>query len=57
LVGEVDHIKPLEHGGTNEDDNLQLLCSECHKVKTATDRGHKVKRAFGPDGCPIDGSW
>lgn len=25
------HITPLSLGGTNDDDNLMLLCRECHK--------------------------
>ncbi|WP_084068576.1 HNH endonuclease [Paraburkholderia heleia] len=57
LRGVVDHIKPLEQGGTNDDTNLQYLCEPCHVDKTNRDRGFKVKRAFGPDGMPIDGSW
>jgi 5-methylcytosine-specific restriction endonuclease McrA len=28
---EVDHIKPLASGGTNDVKNLQLLCKSCHK--------------------------
>ena len=31
---EVDHIKRLEHGGTNDIDNLRALCRECHGKKT-----------------------
>ena len=34
---EVDHREPLEQGGTNDDTNLQLLCSgpdRCHAIKT-----------------------
>ena len=31
---ELDHIIPLHRGGSNESDNLQLLCTDCHKVKT-----------------------
>ena len=31
---EVDHILPLAEGGSNELDNLQLLCLECHSTKT-----------------------
>lgn len=31
---ELDHIVPLWNGGTNREDNLQLLCQSCHKTKT-----------------------
>lgn len=31
---EIDHISPLACGGTNELDNLQPLCIDCHKQKT-----------------------
>jgi len=32
---EVDHVKRLEHGGTNDVTNLVALCRECHGQKTA----------------------
>ena len=32
---EVDHVKRLEHGGTNEVSNLEALCRECHGEKTS----------------------
>ena len=32
---EVDHIKRLEYGGTNEVANLVALCRDCHGKKTA----------------------
>ena len=32
---EVDHIKRLEYGGTNEVSNLVALCRDCHGKKTA----------------------
>jgi HNH endonuclease len=32
---EVDHIKRLEYGGTNEVGNLVALCRDCHGKKTA----------------------
>lgn len=31
---EVDHIIRLQHGGSNEMDNLQALCPSCHRNKT-----------------------
>ena len=30
----VDHIQPLCTGGSNNDDNLQVLCESCHIHKT-----------------------
>ena len=35
---EVDHITPLYKGGSNEVENLQALCRNCHGKKTAEDR-------------------
>jgi 5-methylcytosine-specific restriction protein A len=35
LIAEVDHIIPLERGGTNSMANLQGLCIPCHQRKTA----------------------
>jgi hypothetical protein len=32
---EVDHIKRLEYGGTNDVSNLVALCRDCHGKKTA----------------------
>src|SRR5690554_1011520 len=32
---EVDHIKNIAQGGTDDDSNLQVLCAPCHKAKTA----------------------
>lgn len=31
----VDHIVPLEDGGSDRDDNLQTLCRSCHGKKTS----------------------
>ena len=32
---EIDHVIPLGGGGTNEKDNLQVLCKACHLIKTS----------------------
>lgn len=32
---DVDHITPLAHGGAESLDNLQCLCTPCHRHKTA----------------------
>lgn len=51
-VGEVDHKIPLEKGGSNDDDNLWLLCNPCHKIKTASDRGYILKTGIDETGMP-----
>lgn len=30
---EVDHIVPLSRGGTNDIDNLRILCKSCHRKR------------------------
>lgn len=35
---EVDHIRSKKNGGGNELSNLQCICTECHKEKTALER-------------------
>jgi len=42
---DIDHIRPLANGGTNEIDNLQALCKSCHQDKTANEneQGKYVK--------------
>ena len=51
----VDHIVPLHKGGTDEDDNLQILCAPngCHDIKTASDMGFRDRLEFNSDGQPI----
>lgn len=52
----VDHITPKAKGGTDDDANLQAICDECHKAKTAAEgregkTWHSKRAAFGiPDG-------
>lgn len=43
IVWHVDHIDALENGGTNDPSNLQILCSWCHKPKTAQDHSKAAK--------------
>lgn len=41
LRPEYDHKVALINGGAHTEANLQLLCSECHKVKTRADVAEK----------------
>ena len=34
LAHEVDHVVPLDQGGSNGDANLQAINWDCHKAKT-----------------------
>ncbi|MBX3325169.1 MAG: HNH endonuclease [Nitrospira sp.] len=34
----VDHIRPKVQGGTDDEYNLQALCTRCHNVKTGIER-------------------
>ena len=36
---EVPHIKPLSHGGTQDQDNLMSLCTPCHSEITVREGG------------------
>ena len=63
---DIDHILPLALGGTNEPNNLQILCRSCHRTKTThydVPRIAKTKRlkaqhlgARAPSTRPIPGS-
>jgi len=50
---DVDHILPLWSGGSNANDNLEGLCSDCHKQKTAAEAKAraKAKRLAGETGA------
>jgi 5-methylcytosine-specific restriction endonuclease McrA len=51
---QVDHKVPICKGGTDQRDNLQGICDECHDIKTAKDLGIKgPKDKIGLDGYPI----
>lgn len=55
----VDHIRPKAKGGTDDDDNLELLCSDCHADKTTAEgaeaQGRTIKQRMTYDakGNPI----
>ena len=38
MGGEVDHVKALSEGGTNDPTNLQLRCRSCHAKRDAARR-------------------
>lgn len=56
-ASEVDHIISRAAKGTDDDDNLQAICAECHKAKTAAESngrewdGARAQR-IGVDGWP-----
>ena len=45
---ECDHIIPVNAGGTHDANNLQTLCCECHKEKSATEKSRHRPNAFHP---------
>lgn len=48
---EVDHIKPIRLGGERTLDNRQMLCRECHRLKTRYEgwiRTKPASRLLGP---------
>ena len=50
---EIDHIVAVTNGGTDEECNLQVICSECHLAKNDKDLGHKPRVTTGLDGWPV----
>lgn len=46
-AGVCDHIIPLAEGGTDDDDNLQTICQECDKEKTAAEAARGAARNGG----------
>ena len=43
LGAAVDHIDPLWNGGSDEDDNKELLCIPCHDAKTAREAAERAR--------------
>lgn len=53
---EVDHVTPKAKGGTDDEDNLQAICSECHREKStreAAEAQGRRKVQIGLDGWPV----
>ena len=40
---DLDHAIPLSLGGSNADDNIQVICSWCHGDKTSEDSSAAAK--------------
>lgn len=49
----VNHIIPLTHGGSDEDDNTENLCKRHDDIATAKQFGFKPKAEIGLDGWPV----
>ena len=45
---ECDHIIPVNAGGTHDEENLQTLCSKCHREKSAKEKSPYRPNAFQP---------
>ena len=51
---QVDHITPKSQDGTDDSDNLQGICTDCHKAKTkAESKGAQQGTEFDANGWPI----
>jgi hypothetical protein len=48
---DIDHIIPLAEGGTNEPENLQVLCKPCHFEKTKLEHEQGYIRLSQTESC------
>lgn len=46
---QVRHVEPVSQGGTNDDDNLLVLCDACHAGKHSVDRDRVVDELLRPE--------
>lgn len=51
---ELDHRIPLFKGGEDIEENLQVLCPECHATKTNEDLGRREQVQIDITGWPIE---
>ena len=51
---ELDHKVALTNGGSNDDENLGGICTQCHEAKTLKDLGQKPRVTIGIDGWPTE---
>lgn len=56
---EVDHVTPKAKGGTDDEANLECICTECHKAKTTRENGGepRVRQTIGLDGWPTEDAF
>jgi 5-methylcytosine-specific restriction endonuclease McrA len=46
-IAEVDHIEPVSRGGSDDYDNLRLLCHECNVAKSNnSDKEYQAKKCY-----------
>ncbi len=50
---QIDHIKPLANGGTNNMENLQAICENCHAEKTSEEK----ETGYGTDADAFKSSF
>ena len=56
---EIDHIKPIEEGGSDTWENMRLLCEHHHRIKTNQDRArirHSADVYVNKSGVSFDGA-
>lgn len=51
---QVDHIVPKAKGGSDDRANLQGICDDCHKAKTAREQGALLRTGCDASGMPTD---
>jgi len=47
VTNQVDHIVPLCEGGADDESNMQTMCDEHHRAKTAEEAGRRAKVRAG----------